>query len=68
MKDWPLSFNFEFAALGLRTCEHGYEHPDPDSIAHVQTLLPEGEGLWWTVHTCCGCCMQPKEESWTARS
>lgn len=60
MRDWPLSFDMGRLAMGERECEHGYKHPDPDAVAYIRTLLPEGEGLWWTVHTCCGCCKPPE--------
>lgn len=54
LKDAPLSFRMDRMALAERHCEHGVGHPDPDSVAHFDSLGIRGMG----VHGCCGsrCC------------
>lgn len=48
MREWNLTLNGE---LMMRECSHGYEHPDPDSLAYLINLYPRiGE------HYCDGCC------------
>ena len=65
MREWELYFDPQFAYLAFRKCPHGYEHPDPDSLAFTVKALVERAG--WSekgaralgVHTCCGCCQRP---------
>lgn len=55
MKDWPMTIRLDrVGALAERRCIHGVGHPDPDSLAYIDTLIGEenSEG----VHGCDGCC------------
>jgi hypothetical protein len=51
MRDWPQKMGE--ATLINRVCEHGYEHPDPDSFKYFND---RGHG-WLGVHTCDNCCV-----------
>lgn len=56
MKNWPITLRLDrIGALAERRCEHGVGHPDPDSLAFIDTLIGEenSEG----VHGCDGCCL-----------
>ena len=56
MTMWPLHFRGDRAPLMERICRHGVGHPDPDSIAYLHGLHPNGQGSAWEVHGCDGCC------------
>lgn len=51
MEHWPLTYTLN-EGMALRTCEHGIQHPDPDSAAweRVDGKCPADR------HTCDGCC------------
>ena len=49
MVKWPMVLRNSM--LIERICEHGCGHPDPDSLAYMETIHP---GLG--VHGCDGCC------------
>lgn len=58
MRDWPLTFDMERAALGVRTCPHGLTHPDPDSIAYFYgTALHPNQLARLLLHACDDCCL-----------
>lgn len=50
MVDWPKVIRS--SALVERTCPHGVGHPDPDSLAWLDSIGRSGYG----VHGCDGCC------------
>jgi len=41
-----------------RVCDHGIGHPDPDSLDHLESVLPSNifTGQALGVHGCDGCC------------
>lgn len=45
--------------LAERVCRHGIGHPDPDSLAYLESRGVEGMG----VHGCDGCCTAEAEEA-----
>ena len=51
LRDAPLNWRGD-RNLMERTCPHGIGHPDPDSVAYLETVGIEGAG----VHGCDGCC------------
>lgn len=64
MNSWPMVFRFDKFDLAERTCPHGIGHPDPDSLRYLNTMLaPDAEAYALSVHSCCGCCRIPEEES-----
>lgn len=50
--------------LITRLCEHGYHHPDPDSLAYVLRFVDPQNSYQWEMHECCphGCCGVPKQQ------
>lgn len=52
MRDWPMNFRMDNAALVERLCPHGIGHPDPDSVAY---FMRQGMSSM-SVHGCDGCC------------
>lgn len=60
LRDAPMVFRMDKAALVERTCEHGIGHPDPDSVAHLERTTGD-DG--WGVHGCDGCCATPKDDT-----
>ena len=51
MRDWPIVIRE--TSLTERRCEHGWGHPDPDSLAWVTRVTGDGT---WDIHGCDGCC------------
>lgn len=58
MTTWTLILRDDRNWLAERICEHGIGHPDPDSLAYIQSTGIDDPG----VHGCCGCCRPPKIE------
>ena len=58
MKDWPKNFRYDSFSFGLveRMCSHGVGHPDPDSVAWLESLDLKGRAGTWGVHGCDFCC------------
>lgn len=52
MVDWPTRIRGDRNCLVERVCSHGVGHPDPDSLAFLQSLGISDDGT----HGCCGCC------------
>ena len=52
MTDWPMTVRA--SGLTERTCPHGVGHPDPDSVAWLDSHGRTGYGL----HGCDGCCQE----------
>ena len=52
--EWPFTdvVWVESVAIMYRTCLHGYEHPDLDSVAYAQRY-----GVEVADHVCDGCCV-----------
>lgn len=44
--------------LITRLCAHGYQHPDPDSLAYVLRFVDPQNSYQWELHECCphACC------------
>lgn len=63
MATWPIVLREDKNWLCERMCEHGVGHPDPDSVAWLKIRLSEDAGSWMTVHGCCGCCREEKDEA-----
>jgi hypothetical protein len=60
MLSWPINIRLDrFAALSERLCPHGIGHPDPDSLAYVETLHKPSERGYEGIHGCDGCCGEP---------
>jgi hypothetical protein len=57
MVDWPTHWG-EDRKLMERLCKCGVGHPDPDYLAHKESLGIKHAG----VHGCCGCCVPPKKD------
>jgi hypothetical protein len=59
MVAWPIHFDMKKAALALRMCEHGYPHPDPDSLRYFANnpAIPSRILAWFALHQCDGCCL-----------
>jgi hypothetical protein len=63
MRDWPLKHRTDkphrvggrVLIVSERVCEHGWGHPDPDSLAYLRTVDGAGTGFWG-FHGCDGCC------------
>lgn len=57
MKDWPKNFRYDAFRFGLveRMCPHGVGHPDPDSVAWLESIRPKNKG-YEGIHGCDGCC------------
>lgn len=67
MRVWRIKIQRDRQALALRVCPHGYEHPDPDSLAWVNRggvivdmwghskIADPDDGF----HVCDGCCKKP---------
>ncbi|MDP9870421.1 MULTISPECIES: hypothetical protein [Streptosporangium] len=55
MRRWPITYRADKQFLAERTCEHGANHPDPDSLAYYRTAGMD----YMAVHTCDGCCLAP---------
>lgn len=51
MREWPMVLEPRYGIVS-RVCEHGKNHPDPDSISWVTRIRGEGFGF----HECDGCC------------
>lgn len=54
MVDWPRTI---LNGLILRVCEHMRSHPDPDSVAFAEYMIPGGPD--YNEHRCDGCCKGP---------
>lgn len=53
MRDWPMTLRLDWGVpLVERRCEHGVGHPDPDSVAWLESQGHDSFG----VHGCDGCC------------
>ena len=52
MTDWPMTLRA--SGLTERICSHGVGHPDPDSVAWLDSHGRTGYGL----HGCDGCCQE----------
>lgn len=52
MNKWPMHIRLDRGGLTERKCAHGIGHPDPDSLAWLNRMGSEDEG----VHGCDGCC------------
>lgn len=60
MTSWPIFVRLDrFGALAERTCRHGVGHPDPDSLAYVESLHEESQRGYEGTHGCDGCCAGP---------
>jgi hypothetical protein len=63
MLAWPVSFRPDKLGLIERTCEHGWGHPDPDSLDYYVRAGCDYVG----VHACDGCCqptdIEPTQEA-----
>ena len=59
MVDWPMIFDFKRLAVAMRVCEHGHNHPDPDSLAYFASRddFSTSVLLFLTLHQCDGCCL-----------
>lgn len=51
--------------LITRLCPHGYQHPDPDSLAYVLRHVDPRNEYRWQMHECCpqGCCGAVRQTS-----
>jgi hypothetical protein len=38
MRFWPIVFDPDLQFLASRLCEHGFTHPDPDSLAYFEKI------------------------------
>lgn len=56
MVTWPLNWRGDLGLLE-RICPDGIGHPDPDSLAYLETNGEQGLGI----HGCDGCCRRPVE-------
>lgn len=64
MRDWPKNFRFDrYLVLVERICPHGVGHPDPDSLAYIESTLPEGRRGYEGIHGCDGCCHLPDPDA-----
>ena len=57
MRDWPLTFDPTRLWLGLRTCEHEFAHPDPDSVTYLESRLTWNILSRLMTHPCDDCCI-----------
>ena len=65
MRGWPLLFDHRKMSLALRACDHGFAHPDPDSMAYFQKCRQHPNViLWLASHECDGCCLSEGEEGY----
>ncbi len=53
MRTWPKVWR-EYYGYSDRMCSHGFGHPDPDDVVHLQ-----GVREVVTAHPCDGCCIAP---------
>jgi hypothetical protein len=53
MRTWPKVWR-EYYGYSDRMCSHGFGHPDPDDVVHLQ-----GFREVVTAHPCDGCCIAP---------
>ena len=62
MRSWPMNLRTDAWAFPLieRICEHGVGHPDPDSVAFLETISKPGAKGTWGTHGCDGCCGESK--------
>ena len=58
MVNWPINVRLDRGALCERICPHGVGHPDPDSLAFIESRLPASRRGYEGIHGCCGygCC------------
>jgi len=57
MRKWPMFVRLDrYRGLVERTCPHGIGHPDPDSLAFIESTLPPNRRGYEGVHGCDGCC------------
>lgn len=54
MRDWQLHWRND-RGLMERLCPHGIGHPDPDDLAHGESVMP-GSAAGRGIHGCDGCC------------
>ena len=59
----PLQLRGDRWPLMERVCPHGIGHPDPDSVAYIQRVLPGGResAEYEGIHGCDGCCASTKQ-------
>jgi hypothetical protein len=55
MRSWPMTLRLDKSGLVERRCEHGIGHPDPDSLAYFELMVP-GMYSHLGIHGCDGCC------------
>lgn len=61
MLAWDINVRLDrFGALAERICPHGIGHPDPDSLAYVESLHTRENRGYEGIHGCDGCC-HPQE-------
>lgn len=59
MRTWPMNVRLDrYLGLVERICPHGIGHPDPDSLAYIESTLPEGRRGYEGVHGCDLCCAE----------
>ena len=56
MEFWPLGIRED--GLMERKCEHGVQHPDPDTAAHFKVTRGWKDSNF--KHECDGCCVEPE--------
>lgn len=59
MREWPISFDIRLAYAASRLCEHGLEHPDPDSMAFFANSSNVSTHMiaLMAMHRCDECCV-----------
>lgn len=63
MRGWDINVRLDrFGALAERICPHGIGHPDPDSLAYVESLRKPRDRGYDGVHGCDGCCFRREDD------
>lgn len=59
MATWPMIYDEKKLYLALRLCEHGYAHPDPDSLWFFANRQDLSSSIlaYLALHQCDGCCL-----------
>jgi len=52
MNKWPMTVRYDRGGMTERLCKHGVGHPDPDSLAWMNRVGRDDDGI----HGCDGCC------------
>lgn len=58
MVKWPLHWRDD-RQIFERICEHGWGHPDPDTMQHIYAKRGPKEAELEGIHGCDGCCKRP---------